>query len=263
MALFWENIKGFNKTNDTTYYTWIHFAPTSTAVEQSNTPTIELTMDNVYNPNKSLGHILTDGVNTSISKLWTFTTAPLCQGLKIQDSQKKEDHALITATYNTTSALRTVYFSGAGSFIWYKDSDTSNPYLELTNSGTTIYKPTTINNTLKVNNATTIEGKCTAQYFNTTSDRRSKTNITPVTQSMLDLINRMNVYTFNYIDNLQQRNLGVIAQELEDINIDGFQLVDQDGLFLTVKETKLIYVLLGAVKELSKEVKELKAKFGE
>ena len=80
---------------------------------------------------------------------------------------------------------------------------------------------------------------------------------------MLDLINRMNVYTFNYIDNLQQRNLGVIAQELEDINIDGFQLVDQDGLFLTVKETKLIYVLLGAVKELSKEVKELKAKFGE
>ena len=112
-------------------------------------------------------------------------------------------------------------------------------------------------------------GSCTAKFFNATSDIRAKENIEPVSESMLKIVDKIQLYTFNYKTDPQERILGVIAQELKDVNINGATFVDntnasgENGDFMTVRETKLIYILLGAVQELSKEVKMLKEKLGE
>lgn len=258
MALFWENIKGFNKdTNNNTYYTWLHFAATNNNVSQSNSPTIVLTDGNTYDSTKSLGHILTDGISISIDKPWIFSN------LASFNKDIALSRARFNYSFNMSANEGTMNIYGADNYVWYKDATMQNPYLQLTNNNITLYKPTIIDNTLKVQNEVEITSKCTAQYFNTTSDRRLKDNIKPVQDSMLDLINSINLYTFNYTLHPDIRSIGVIAQEVQDINVDGFKFVDNSEEFLSVKESKLVYLLLGAVKELSQEVKELKKKLGE
>ena len=109
-----------------------------------------------------------------------------------------------------------------------------------------------------------IKGKCEALYFNATSDRRAKTNITPTEFSALHVVNSIPTYTFNYNNN-EEKTIGLIAQEAAEFDLDGFNMVDnleatgQDGDFMQMKESKLVYVLWKAVQELSAEVEELKA----
>lgn len=106
--------------------------------------------------------------------------------------------------------------------------------------------------------------KCEALYFNATSDRRAKTNITPAAFSALHVVHSTPVYTFNY-NNKEEKTIGLIAQEAAEFNLDGFNMVDnleatgQDGDFMQMKESKLVYILWKAVQELSAEVEELKA----
>lgn len=108
------------------------------------------------------------------------------------------------------------------------------------------------------------EDKCEAFYFNATSDIRAKSNITPAKFSALQVVNSIPTYTFNYI-NKQEKTIGLIAQEAAEFNLDGFNMVDnleatgQNGDFMQMKESKLVYVLWKAVQELSAEVEELKA----
>ena len=101
-------------------------------------------------------------------------------------------------------------------------------------------------------------------YFNATSDRRAKTNITPAKFSALQIVNSIPTYTFNYT-NKEEKTLGLIAQEATEFDLDGFNMVDnleatgQDGDFMQMKESKLVYVLWKAVQELSAEVEDLKS----
>jgi hypothetical protein len=100
----------------------------------------------------------------------------------------------------------------------------------------------------------------TAQTFNANSDRRLKTNIKKIPQSIsaTDILNKTNIYTFNYINNMTETSIGVIAQELEDIDIDGFNIVHKDDSeYLSVKETKFIYLLIQGFKEQSKYIASL------
>lgn len=109
-----------------------------------------------------------------------------------------------------------------------------------------------------------VQNKCEALYFNAASDRRAKSNITPTQFSALNIVNSLPTYTFNY-NNKEEKTLGLIAQEAAEFNLDGFNMVDnleatgQDGDFMQMKESKLVYVLWKAVQELSAEVEELKA----
>lgn len=109
-----------------------------------------------------------------------------------------------------------------------------------------------------------VDGKCEALYFNATSDRRAKTNITPVNFSALQVVNSLPTYTFNY-KGKEEKTLGLIAQEAAEFDLDGFNMVDnleaigQDGDFMQMKESKLVYVLWKAVQELSAEVEDLKS----
>lgn len=109
-----------------------------------------------------------------------------------------------------------------------------------------------------------VRGKCEALYFNATSDRRAKTNIIPAEFSALSVVNSTPTYIFNYNNN-EEKTIGLIAQEAAEFNLDGFNMVDnlaatgQDGDFMQMKESKLVYVLWKAVQELSAEVEDLKS----
>lgn len=106
--------------------------------------------------------------------------------------------------------------------------------------------------------------RCEALYFNATSDRRAKTNITPVQFSALSTVNSLPIYSFNYTSQPEVITIGLIAQEAAERNLDGFSLVDnlnatgQGCDMMQMKESKLVYVLWKAVQELSAEVEELK-----
>ena len=109
-------------------------------------------------------------------------------------------------------------------------------------------------------NSITATASVQANYFNSTSDIRLKTDIVPMS-NLLDvdkIINDINLYTFKYKSNLNEKCFGVIAQEIKDINIDDFSFVNEnsDG-YLSVKESKLVYLLIAGYKEQSAKIKEL------
>lgn len=96
-------------------------------------------------------------------------------------------------------------------------------------------------------------GEITAQSFNALSDARLKTNIKPLTyhNSILDIPVRE--YDWKKTG---EHAIGFVAQELQEVYPE---LVDEneDGV-LSIKETKLVYLLMEEVKKLKKEVEDLK-----
>ena len=101
----------------------------------------------------------------------------------------------------------------------------------------------------------------TAVTFYASSDERLKENIKDSNLG-LDLINKLSVKEYNFkSDEKKQKNIGIIAQELQEVLPDDvkdfYVKEDKDG-YLGVNDSKLIYVLVNAVKELSKEIEELK-----
>lgn len=103
--------------------------------------------------------------------------------------------------------------------------------------------------------------------INFTSDRRLKTNITPVQSSLLEGLLNTEISTFNYTSNPDAtKSIGLMAQ---DIEINFPQLKDQlvtiseeNGLSdkRSIKETKLVYVLWKALQEEAQKRKELEDK---
>lgn len=92
------------------------------------------------------------------------------------------------------------------------------------------------------------------------SDRRLKENIQPI-QNALGKINQIGGYSFDW--NAEKQNIykgkdyGVIAQEIEEILPE---LVDtRDNGYKAVKYDKLVSLLIEGIKDLSKEVEQLKS----
>jgi hypothetical protein len=187
------------------------------------------------------------------STLWFFSDAP---GERIGAPRGWGDFATI---YKTTDGQKNgilVIESSA------KDSVGSTYTRQPTYFATS---KLTIDNNSSANDAEVIiKGKCEALYFNATSDRRAKSNITPTKFSALDVVTHLPVYTFNYYTD-NKKTLGLIAQEAAEFDLDGFNMVDnleatgQDGDYMQMKESKLVYVLWKAVQELSAEVEDLKS----
>ena len=110
---------------------------------------------------------------------------------------------------------------------------------------------TTISKTAIVVDNGTIE----AASFNATSDARLKENLVPYTpkKSILDLP----VYKYNFIGK-DETHIGCLAQDLEKICPE---LVSKNEKgYLSIKETKLVYLLLKEVKKLKAELEEIKNK---
>lgn len=92
-----------------------------------------------------------------------------------------------------------------------------------------------------------------ANMFNATSDARLKENFQPlkIEKSILDLP----TYKFDFIDGAKNQ-IGCKAQDLQEICPE---IVDEgnDG-YLSIQESKIVYLLLEEVKKLRKEVNELR-----
>jgi hypothetical protein len=113
----------------------------------------------------------------------------------------------------------------------------------------------TLNTTLGLGNTSNLGmsvGVVTATDFNSASDINLKENIKTIENS-LNTIEQLRGVTFNWKEN-QKPSLGVIAQEVQEILPE---LVN-NGTIKSVNYNGIIGVLIEAIKELKKEVEELK-----
>lgn len=93
-----------------------------------------------------------------------------------------------------------------------------------------------------------------ALYFNATSDKRAKTNITRSTFSALGLIKALPIYNFKYKSD-NSDSIGIIAQEALNVSAGDFSLVTnaqasgENGNYMSVRESKLVYIAWKAIQE--------------
>lgn len=118
-----------------------------------------------------------------------------------------------------------------------------------------------VKSTLKILNSSGTEtitlsssGVVTAQSFNALSDRRLKENLSTFEckKSILDLP----LYKFDYI-NGSKNQIGCMAQDLQEICPE--IVAQDDNGYLSIKESKIVYLLLDEVKKLKEEVEKLKS----
>jgi hypothetical protein len=94
-----------------------------------------------------------------------------------------------------------------------------------------------------------------------TSDERLKDNIKPI-ENPLEVISQISGNTFDWNSEKQNiyngKDYGVIAQEIQKVMPE---LVDtRDNGYLAVKYDKIVPLLIESIKELKKEIEELKSK---
>ena len=92
------------------------------------------------------------------------------------------------------------------------------------------------------------------------SDKRLKDNITPIPNA-LDKVLSISGNTFNWNEASPyegKADTGVIAQEIETLDLPGVTTIRDDGTH-AVKYEKLVPLLIEAIKELKAEVDELKS----
>lgn len=157
-----------------------------------------------------------------------------------------------------TNILSDLYIGG--------DTTNNNHIAYFPRSGTSIIKsPLEIQNYLKVTNYIHSDSYCEASYFNATSDIRAKENIKPATYNALELINKLSIYTYNY-KNQNERLTGIMAQDLlknQPKELDLVSNINATGVnndYMSIKNDKLMFVLMKAIQEQQKEIEELKSK---
>lgn len=99
-----------------------------------------------------------------------------------------------------------------------------------------------------------VQGTITSVDINTTSDRRFKDNIKTIENST-EIVNKIRPVSFDWKDT-GNKAFGVIAQELEEILPELVATSKDNNRY--VSYIQLIPFLIGAIQELSEEVKSLK-----
>ena len=97
-----------------------------------------------------------------------------------------------------------------------------------------------------------------AQSITITSDERYKTKIKKLNdKDCLDKINQVEPKEYCYKKNTEKKHFGFMAQDLLETDIDN--IVDtKDEKHLKVDYNNIISLLVGSVKELTNEIKDLK-----
>ena len=92
-----------------------------------------------------------------------------------------------------------------------------------------------------------------------TSDKRLKDNISPIKQA-LDKVKSIsgNTFDWNEASGKEGSEVGVIAQEVDALNLPGITTIRDDGTY-AVRYEKLIPILIEAIKELSAKVDTLES----
>lgn len=116
--------------------------------------------------------------------------------------------------------------------------------------------------TITVGGSKITSGYVEAPYFNATSDIRAKTNINPFNTSAIDIVKSLNTYTYTYKDS-GLISYGIMAQDMQTLKINDFTFVNnpdasgENGDYMSIKEDKLVYLLLEAIKEQQKQIDKL------
>lgn len=299
MALNWEHIKGYNGDSTTggrlPLYTFIEYQkgptmgvtpPVITTLPDSYLPDIILSYANVQGTPTAgclnCGHIITSNISNHFTKPQIFDQHTYhstnsnagfhSDSLIVFDDTSASPTATTYAMITRSSQQNALLLSDRTAIKLQTGVGVTEFSVQSTTAGSFGYitcGTSSIPEHIQIYGHTEMTDYCQASYFNATSDRRAKDLITPIPNNMLDIVKKMQVYTFNYKSHPSQRNIGLIAQDLKDINIDGFSLVanpnatGEDGNYMSIHESKLVYILLEAVKELSAEVDTLKDKLGE
>jgi len=122
---------------------------------------------------------------------------------------------------------------------------------------------TSVSNEITLGDPNIATLRCQVQTISALSDSRDKTNVQPSPYG-LDLISQLQPVTFdwNMRDGAKvgQKDLGFIAQELQEVDDENLQLVyDNNPDRLEASYGRLIPVLVQAIKDLKAEVELLKA----
>jgi len=274
MAIFYPHIKGGAVDTDSSSttkikYSWIRFNgdghnPQLYISKLNNTDYNEdHAVDCGYLITSKTANIFDEDQRISLGKRLIFSS---------QDSQNQDNSFSILVNGSKNLTLSRL------------SNNTWTDYLYLTDAALFVYKHLTMTGILTVGtvsnasvaNSLYVQGNiyslgnggCNALFFNATSDKRAKTDIHYLNIDALSLINQVRLYGFKY-KNTNEPSIGVIAQDLKDIDIQGFNLVDNinasgvDGDYMRIKESKLVYILWKGIQELTTEVKNLKNEINE
>lgn len=282
MAIFIPHIKGCDDAN--LIYTWIKWPENGGA-----TPLICWNTINNFNDAKGLGNIITSeaenqSINKAISipniqeikKLDFFSAGSISlnnnntawkflgeadKNLEINSQaelnlygatktylQAGSDATSITLTSTTVDTTTTSIITHKA-----KEHNFSSGYVTIGNGG----------NATKEDYSLYIQNSCNALYFNATSDIRAKTKVQHASFKALNIVKSLPVYTFNYKET-GSPSIGLIAQDAAKISFGSdFSLVNnetasgENGDYMTIKESKLIYVLWKAIQEQQEQINYL------
>lgn len=98
-------------------------------------------------------------------------------------------------------------------------------------------------------------GALTAKSFNASSDKRLKENLISFIpqKSILDLP----VYKYDFIDGVKNQ-IGCMAQDLQEICPE--IVVEDENGYLSIQESKIVYLLIDEIKQLKNEIQQLKGR---
>ena len=270
--IHWRYTKGLNQDgNGNSLYTFLSFkAPQTDNASFDAVPELLYSnSSNGFGSADTWGHVITQkATGQSIDTEFTFNNnIKLIANKKIHSATTDNDtnHDIIKISANNDNVT-----FGAPGFSNFDFASKIRAYAGLmTPSGQNIVSggDVTAGGNVTASSNITAGGKCEAIYFNATSDSRAKTDLAPLSINALDLIKRVQLYSFKYKDS-KLPSIGILAQDVKDVDIEGFKLVDNEeasGIdmdYMSIHESKLIYILWKAIQEQQKEIDDLKAQLG-
>ena len=300
--IFWKYIKGLNQYTDTTVtpsevvdlFTFLKFSNEDYEENIVNNsvallPEVVVNNENAFPSgasldDKNLGKVITSKASnqTVYQHLRMIDNAKLFFGA--YDTTNEWNPSYI---YNTTisDALRLYIRSEGTTILESRDSLGVDIYYKPISSGPSFIRVLTVNKDPHPTSASSYVGSvtvngnfhsgtiycnsgCNAVYFNSTSDKRAKTNIKSLDMAAVNLIRNTPVYSFIYKDS-DLPSIGIIAQDVQDVEIEGFKLVDneqatgKDYDYMSIHESKLTYILWKAVQEQQEQIESLKKEIDE
>ena len=199
----------------------------------------------------------------------TYTAQKIKDTNTIYSEVSKTSHGLCPQLPNETATTK--YLRQDGTWVKPPDNDTKNTAgssnnedklfligaASQTNQGIQTYS----------NQKVYTKSKCVyANAFYAASDRRLKENIKDLDLNCLDLVNNINLREFSWkADETHKPTIGAIAQELRQVLPEKYvhEFIggkETDDEYLSINDSKLVYLLIGAIQEQQKEIESLKAK---
>ena len=202
------------------------------------------------------------GQSTALGSSVTADTIRVAIGTIVTGSSQIN---LGSATGNITLATQTTgdyvasLVQGTGVTITNNSGENATPTIAIGQSVATNATPTFGN--LTINGSINATGDITAYY---TSDKRHKNNIQPITNALLK-VSKLNGVTWEWNDDVHEvtkstPKTGLIAQEVQEVLPEVIK--EREDGFLALDYSKMMGLLVEAIKEQQIQIEELKAQIG-